>query len=48
MKKKAIISAVAGVIIVLVGIIVFLLVKGHFPADTKEKIYAQKRNRCNG
>lgn len=37
MKKKAIISAVAGVIIVLVGIIVFLLVKGHFPADTKEK-----------
>jgi hypothetical protein len=37
MKKKAIISAVAGVIIVLVGIIIFLLVKGHFPADTKEK-----------
>ena len=37
MKKKAIISAVAGVIIVLVGIIVFLLVKGHFPADTKGK-----------
>lgn len=37
MKKKAIISAVAGVIIVLVGIIVFLLVRGHFPADTKEK-----------
>ena len=43
MKKKAIISAVAGVIIVLVGIIIFLLVKGHFPADN-----AQKRNRCNG
>ena len=37
MKKKAIISAVAGVIIVLVGIIVFLLVRGHFPDDTKEK-----------
>lgn len=37
MKKKAIISAVAGVIIVLVGIIVFLLVKGISPADTKTK-----------
>ena len=48
MKKKAIISAVAGVIIVLVGIIVFLLVKGHFPCRYKGKNNAQKRNRCNG
>ena len=37
MKKKAIISAVAGVIIVLVGIIVFLLVRGHFPMTQRKK-----------
>lgn len=37
MKKKAVISAVAAVIVVLVGIIVFLLVKGNTPADKTEK-----------
>ena len=43
MKKKAIISAVAGVIIVLVGIIVSCLLKGTFLPIQKKKLRSKTK-----